>query len=226
MNVTDSDLEVHLSTSSSVTRNNTRWAFALNEGDQPARVTDSPKHKVESIHEIIDWLDVEDSERYRARGSSTYCNIYAHDYCYLCQTYIPRIWWDEETAKKVMSGQKIKPRYGTNVFEKNANALHDWFIEYGSEFGWNSTNDLNELQDSANNGNVCIIVAKRKNPSLNGHITAVAPETDVFEATRENGRVVVPVESQAGSRNYEYINKGYQWWAKAKFSDFGFWIHE
>ena len=127
MNVTNSDLEVHLSTSSSVTRDNTRWAFALNEDDQPTRVTDSPKHKVESIHEIIEWLDVEDSERYRARGSSTYCNIYAHDYCCLCQTYIPRIWWDEETAKKVMSGQKIKPRYGTNVFEKNANALHDWF---------------------------------------------------------------------------------------------------
>jgi hypothetical protein len=226
MNVTKSPLEVHLETSSPVTRDNTRWAFLLNEFGQPTRKANTTELRVAAIHDIIDWLDVEDSERYRPRSSSTYCNIYAHDFCYLCSVYIPRVWWDNETAKKVMSGENIIPRYGSNVFELNANALFDWLEEFGTEFGWKATNNLNELQDLANKGHICIIVAKRKDLARSGHITAVVPETDVFQAKRENDRVIVPVESQAGSRNYEYVTKDHQWWNKAKFSGFKFWVHE
>jgi hypothetical protein len=226
MNVSESVLEVHLSTTHKVSRDNTRWAFPLNENDQPIRAGNNAETKVEMIHEIIDWLDVEDSERYRKGNGSTYCNIYAYDFCYLSQAYIPRVWWSKAVIPLVMSGQDVKPKYATNVFELNANSLFDWFTEYGTDFGWKHSSNLSELQDEANNGKVCIIIAKRKKLNRSGHITIVVPETDVFTAKREHGEVIRPVESQAGSQNYEYIRKNTQWWFKEKFSDYSFYIHE
>ena len=226
MNVTESNLEVHLTTAALVCRDNTRRAFALNELDQPTRTAATAEKNLQLIHGIIDWLDVEDSSRYQKSNSSSYCNIYAHDYSYLCQAYIPRVWWDDKSITSIHSGQPIKPKYGENVYELNANALHQWFVKFAAVFGWRSTDNLNELQESANNGKVCIIVARRKNLKRSGHITAVVPETNVFLANREHGQVVNPVESQAGSRNHQYVTKQNQWWAKEKFQSSGFWIHD
>jgi len=215
-------LEVHLSTRYAVSRDNKRWAFALNEPDAPM-VGESRSAK--DLHEIIDWLDVEDSVRYKPTRN-TYCNIYAYDFCYLAGAYLPRVWWKKRAVKSIIAGEVIEPAYGTNVTEMNANAIHDWFEDYGPDFSWRQTEDLTELQNAANDGHVGVIVAKRKRESRSGHITAIAPETDEFEADRRGGEVYIPVESQAGSRNYEYITKGHRWWLKDKFSSFGLWIHE
>ncbi len=93
-------------------------------------------------------------------------------------------------------------------------------------FVGHSTSDLTELQNAANQGEVCLIIAKRKIKDRSGHVAAVVPESDIFQAKRYSGEVVQPVESQAGEFNHEYITKGHQWWKKSKFSDFRFWVHE
>ncbi|MHC6528847.1 hypothetical protein [Vibrio proteolyticus] len=225
MNITNTHLEVHLFNSKPVRRDNKRRSYALNEDGQPLRITNTDIEKVNSIHNIIDWLDVEDSRRYAKGKRKTFCNIYAYDYCFLCKVYIPRVWWKKSALKRVRNGEKVKPEYGVTVEEKTANAIFDWFEKYGSIFGWYSTYDLTELQNSANQGKVCLIIAKRKTKGLSGHIVAVVPENDVFQAKRYSGEVVQPVESQAGHVNREYITKRHQWWKKSKFSGFRFWVH-
>lgn len=221
MNVTESKLEVHLHTKSLVSRDNTRWAFALNEPNQPKRTAPCP-HKT---NEIVDWLDVEDAERYRPRKSLTFCNIYAYDFCCLNSTYIPRVWWKKKFIAKIVSGLAIDPIYQSNVFEINANSLHDWFLDFGEEFGWKQSKDISSVQNSANQGMVCVIIAKRSDLFRNGHMSVVVPETDSFKAERNDGEVIHPVESQAGSKTYKRIVKSHQWWMKDKFSSFSFWIH-
>ncbi|WP_407333407.1 hypothetical protein [Enterovibrio sp. 27052020O] len=90
--------------------------------------------------------------------------------------------------------------------------------------GWYTTENLDELQESANDGNACIIAAKRNNTELSGHITVVVPESEVFKARRINSVVLNPVESQAVNMNREYVVKNNQWWMKNNFSSFGFWM--
>lgn len=227
MSLTNSPLAVHLTANTPVTRDNISRAYALNEPDLPSRDMTDPNTKVKSIQEIIDWLDVEESARYQRTGSSTFCNIYAYDYCYLNGAYLPRVWWNQDALEKVRSGQDIRAVYETTVHELNANALYDWFEAFGEEFGWAKTDDVNQLQHSANYGLVAIIVAKRTNTGRSGHITAVVPEIGDFRAKRdENGQVIIPVESQAGAYNYEYVVKSNQWWMKEKFSHRSFWVHQ
>lgn len=226
MNITSTHLEVHLTNSKPVTRDNVRWPYALNENGQPLRVLVSDTEKVSSIHDIIDWLDVEDARRYAKVKGKTFCNIYAYDYCYLCRAYIPRVWWKKSALKRIKNGEIVKPKYGVTVNELTANAIFDWFEKYGAIFSWHSTTDLTELQKAANQGKVCLIIAKRKIKGRSGHVVAVVPENEVFQAKRESGIVVQPVESQAGEFNHEYITKGHQWWKKSKFSGFRFWIHD
>lgn len=74
----------HLKTSSPSRRDldNTR-AFPLNEPDMPRRAGATPKALAASLGTIIDYLEVETSARYQKRGRTTFCNIYAYDYCCL-----------------------------------------------------------------------------------------------------------------------------------------------
>lgn len=238
MKLTESLLEVHSINSSNkaVLRSNRECAFPLNEGGQPHRDMTSRESKITSLHQIIDWLDVEVSMRYKKmeirkwlwkKRVKTFCNIYAYDFCCLSGVYLPRIWWiNEADIASLRAGNQVDPKNRSG--EVHANMIYAWFEDYGAEFGWTSVAEINDLQVAANDGKVSIITAEKSRS--NGHITVVTPETESFTATRKNidGNMTVinPVESQAGLNNKKYITKSSQWWLGSGFTGYGFWVHE
>lgn len=197
-------------------------ANPLNEESMPGR-----KHKTKAeMVAIINWLDVETGLRWKP-GSATFCNIYAFDVAYLAGVYLPRVWWNSSAIQKLKAGQTVPIQYGTTVYELNANALVNWFEEFGATFGWRFTTSLDDLQDAANQGKVCVICAQRTNLNAHGHIVIVAPENGTHVAHRVNGVVKAPLQSQAGGANHVYWTFNNQrWWTGAQFGKFGFWIHD
>lgn len=219
---------VHLPTAGlSVTRANAWHACPLTEVPPVIRdENDGPAEKVSALRQIIDWLDVERSPRYLARGRTTFCNIYAYDYCYLAKAYLPHIWWTQQSLLRFESGQSVLVAGEVPVEELSSNALNSWFKEWGAHFGWRRTFDLTELQEAANEGQVCITVGRAKPQFYEGcgHIVAVVPETGSFRAFRQNGQIVKTVQSQAGPLNRRYVVQ--RWWDDGTFADFGHWIHQ
>jgi len=219
---------VHMPTAGKNVRRNSKanLPYPLTENPPVRRVeTDLPAQRVEEIRQLIDFLNVPESERYRPDGN-TYCNIYAYDYCFLAGAYLPRVWWTGKALIRLAAGQSVPVIYGETVNEKLANELNDWFKQWGADFGWRRTLDLNELQQAANEGKVCITVGKAKPHHHNGHghIVAVVPENDNFRATRSNGKVTELVKSQAGAHNFKYHVD--HWWNDGSYEEFGHWIHD
>lgn len=221
---------VHLRRNAAVTRRNEAWAFALNENGMPRRdPNDSPAEKVAALTRIVEFLDVANNnfERYKPvpNGGSTYCNIYAYDYCYLAGVYLPRVWWDSEALIDLEAGRDVQPAYGQTVDELSANSLFNWLRQYGSRFGWRRVVSIREMQDAANNGQVVVVSAHHRLTNSSGHITAVVPETGANRAVRQNGAVVQPLQSQAGRVNRKYQTN--LWWVDRApdFREHGFWIN-
>ncbi len=204
------------------------WAFSLGEPGRPVVApTADPATRARMLLDIVAWLDVANPAhlRYRPKGSTTYCNIYAHDYCDLAGAYLPRVWWTERALLHFQTGDQVPARYDDTVRELNANALHDWLADHGPGFGWHRETDLTALQAAANSGDVCLIIARRRDLNRSGHVSMVIPEHDSHQARRDReGRVTRPVESQAGSRNYcVVVHQGSQWWCHERFQSYGFW---
>jgi 4-hydroxy-L-threonine phosphate dehydrogenase PdxA len=143
------------------------------------------------------------------------------------------VWWTQAALKRLTPGQSVAVKYDATVSELNANSLSDWLESFGSRFGWNRTYDLTELQNAANQGQVCVIVAKRKLAldkttgklrRKSGHIAVVVPETSSKQAKRKNNIVTIPLQSQAGKSNFRYRNNSV-WWKSQQFEKYSFWIH-
>ena len=215
---------VHLRTNNPVTRNGTSRAFPLNEASQPTRSPSSTAaDKVKELGKIIKWLDVENKVRYRPTSSSTYCNVYSYDYCYLASAFLPRVWWMPSALAKILAGTAQSPIYGQTVEEVTANRIFNWLKDFGPQFGWRRTFDLTEMQNAANDGQVGIICAQRIDLHKPGHICPVVPETSTQRAVRQGSAVVKPLQTNAGGTNWEYIAR--VWWTSSIFREFGFWIH-
>jgi hypothetical protein len=194
--------ECHLSTKSNISiKNKTGQAYSLT-GNHLPRYDGS----VNSILDIIDFLDVEKSPRYLRTRNSTFCNIYAHDYADLMGVYVPRVWWTESALKT----ERFKAEYLKTARELNANSLYKWFDDYGHLFGWNELKSTTEAQAKANSGKCVIMVAANKNKAKSGHIVAVVPENDEHLAVGAKGVIIYPLQSQAGAINKKYSAKN--WW--------------
>ena len=230
--ISNSISEVHLSKTNANSNRNSKagMAFPLSENALPIRDLTNDSTKIQSIKSILDWLNVENSVRYQPGGGFTFCNIYAHDFCYLNGVYIPRVWWTPSALIRLSQGEDVPVQYGQTVNEKNANSLLDWFKDWGLNFGWERINTMTALQKRANEGKICILVAKRRDTNRSGHIVAIVPETDTQFAKRDaNGVVTVPLQSQAGASNYKYTC-GSKWWLSnesngPKFSEFIMFCH-
>lgn len=222
---------VHLpTTGKNIKRTAKSRAYPLTEIPPVRRVaSDSPEQRVKAIRQLIDWFNVAESLRYK-KDDSTYCNVYAYDYCFMTGAYLPRVWWTDKALLRLQAGETVPVVYPSTqpgtVNEKTANSLNEWFKDWGGHFGWRRTLDLDELQAAANEGKVCITVARSK-PQFHrghGHIVAVVPENETFRAKRTNGKVVATVQSQAGSSNFRYrVN---HWWTDGTYVDFSHWIHD
>jgi len=198
-------------------------AFPLNETQMPSRTSINAEDKVNDLHRIIKWLGVEINGRYKKSTVNTYCNIYAYDYCCLAGVYIPRVWWTRKAIADLAKGNSVPVKYDQTVGELNANSLNNWFEEFASDFGWSRSFDINQVQEAANAGSVCVISGQRVNLNEPGHICAVVPETPQHTALRKSGVVITPVQSQAGANNFSY--GGGVWWTSVKLRRFSFWIH-
>lgn len=184
--------------------------------------------KKESIHRLINKLDVEKNIRYQRTVEDTYCNVYSYDYCYFSKVYLPTVWWTKESIDKIMQGQNVEAVFDKTVERIYSSALTDWFLQWGASFGWERMSTTDEIQNKVNtNGGIGIICAKRKEKGLSGHIVPVVPETDLHKAYRENDIVVYPLQSQAGKLNYNYFSEVRKdWWNDELYSSYVFYYHE
>lgn len=200
----------------------------IDDASIPFRDMTSATTKKESIARLINKLDVSKNIRYKRTVEDTYCNVYSYDYCYFSNVYLPTVWWTDEAIDCMQNGQEVEAIYGQTVETIYSSAIHDWFLEWGSSFGWQRIFSLDEMQDKVNTqGGVGIICAKRKQKGLSGHIVPVVPETDRNKAYRENGVVKYPLQSQAGKLNYNYFAKARkEWWNNVLYSSSVFYYHE
>ena len=194
----------------------------------PFRNLTTPETKRQSITQLIDKLDVEKSIRYQRTPEDTYCNVYAYDFCHFCKVYLPTVWWTDESLERLKQGQEVSAVFEETVDRIYSSAIHDWFSEWGTNFGWERMATVDEVQNKVNaNGGVGIICAKRKIKGLSGHIVPVVPETELHKAHRENGMVVYPLQSQAGILNYNYFSEVRKdWWNDELYSSHVFYYHE
>jgi len=201
---------------------------SLNEPNQPTRTGTSPDDCRAESAKIIDWLAVEKPahKRYQPTKKATFCNVYAHDYCFLAGVYLPRVWWKPKAIEDLAQGKPVEVLYGSTIDEQRANDLFRWLRDFGDRFGWRQTGTLTKLQQEVNQGAIGLIVAQRKQDGLSGHIVAVVPETDAQRVRRNAaGDVVAPLQSQAGSKNFRYGTGTLNWWKGDRFAESGFWLH-
>ena len=209
-------------------RTQTADAHSLNEEGQPGRKGTTPAELCLELEKIIDWLAVDNSKhiRYRPHDGITYCNIYAHDYCHLAGAYLPRVWWTQASIVKLTRGESVEPKVDSTVDEQRANDLFRWLRDFGLAFGWRQTGTLTKLQDEVNLGAIGIILARRREDGRSGHIVGVVPENGQNIARRNaSGQVIAPLQSQAGSTNFEYGTGKVDWWLGDQFAESAFWIH-
>lgn len=195
----------------------------------PFRSMGSVDSRIQSVHGLVRVLDVSNSLRYQRTERHTFCNIYAYDLCYFSRAYLPRVWWYPQALKKLAAGEHVEVSYGETVREMNANSLHDWLVEWGDDFGWaRITASPDAFQGLVNrNGGIGLICARRRDRSRSGHITVVLPETGQIRAARANGRVLCPLQTQAGAVNLRYFSSGQgAWWTSERFDSFGLYFHE
>lgn len=203
-------------------------AHSLNETRQPIRKGTTADELRSSLATIIQWLAVDEGThlRYQPHDGLTFCNIYAHDFCFLAGAYLPRCWWSTPALLKLAAGQQVQPLIGDTIREMRANDLFRWLRDFGPGFGWRQTGTLTKLQSEVNQGAIGIIVARRKEDGRSGHIVMVVPETAQETARRDTaGNVIAPLQSQAGSRNFQYGRGTANWWNGEQFAEFAFWIH-
>jgi hypothetical protein len=186
--------------------------------------------QIRSAHEIVDKLDVANTRRYSRTAENTFCNVYAYDFCYFNKAYLPRVWWNDRAIKELMQGRELTVETGVTVHEMTANALHNWLMSWGDDFGWSSVktgaDDFQQLINT--NGGVGVICARRRDRTRSGHITVVLPSREPpLVASRSSGKVLYPLQSQAGSVNLKYFSASQgAWWAGEKFDSFGMFYHE
>jgi hypothetical protein len=203
-------------------------AHSLNEPNQPDRKGTTPVELVAELNTIVDYLNVEKPahKRYQPREGLTFCNIYTHDYCHLAGAYLPRVWWTQRAIIDLTQGRRVEPLIGNTIREMRANDIFRWLREFGETFGWRQTSTLTKLQQNANQGGLGLIIARRREEGRPGHMVMVVPETDAKKARRDRaGEVIAPLQSQAGSRNFNRGTGTLNWWTSDRFAESAFWIH-
>jgi hypothetical protein len=203
-------------------------ALSLNEPGQPCREGLTADELRTELATIIHWLAVDNPKfkRYESRLGLNSCSVYAHDYCHLAGAYLPRVWWTSKAIVGLTMGERVKPLIGNTIDEVSANGLFRWLRDHGPSYGWRKTASLTELQQTANQGGIGLIVSRRMQDGKSGHVAVVAPETEEYQARRNTeGEVTNPLQSQAAARNCRYGFTRLPWWQGEEFAESAFWMH-
>jgi len=186
----------------------------LGDPSIPFRDLTSVESKLASIHQIIEKLNVSKSFKYEKDEADTYCNVYSFDFCFFAKVYIPRLRWTDKAIEELEKGNEVEIIFEDTVRPLYSNYIYEWFLESGEVYGWQKIECTDELQEKVNtNGGVGVIIARRFILDKSGHIVVVVPENDTEKAYRENGKVIYPLQSQAGLINYNYFSENRKdWW--------------
>jgi hypothetical protein len=176
-----------------------------------------------SIADLLLWLDVEGSERWKKRTitikgklrpdgtrapdtekTATYCDHYAADLIeQACgeQLIGAWTWWNAAAEKRVRAGEVVTPVWNKTVIEYGAKGLHKWVARCGHEFGWTREKDAKSLQAEVQDRSTIGLILT---PS---HVAVVVPASVLDDVAME-ARLRPPTRSgdaltsQAGSRNF------------------------
>jgi hypothetical protein len=177
---------------------------------------------VRNAHDIVSYLNVRRSTRYKATPTATYCNIYAYDYCKAMGVYLPRVWWTAGALEKIQRGEVVKAEYGKTIMEMNANALYAWLVTWGGAYGWERA-AFDDAQSNVNMGAAGVICGGRKDPARPGHIAVIVPESvEHGRAMWHEGMCLAPLQCQAGALNKDYWH-GAGWWSANIYKAVGTW---
>jgi hypothetical protein len=141
-----------------------------------------PTDYLQRFEIIKAFLNIEKSLAFQRSEMGTMCNIAAYQFATLMGAYVPRVWW----INGIVSSEVA---YGQTIREMSANDLFNWFAQYGSEFGWEiSENPKIDCQTK-----LTIAVIKRK-PI--GHIGVLNPDFTMWQAGAKNTNAE-PIQSWA-----------------------------
>lgn len=184
-----------------------------------------------NIYNVVETLDVDSNSLYQRTSSATFCNIYAYDVVTAMGGYLPRVWWntaqEQEFIAAAERGEEYEERatYGGTVHEMNANALTAWMPRIGQTyFGWQRAESMRAAQESANNGNLVIILAANKVASKSGHVNVILPETEQHQSATDDNGTFRPLQSQAGGSNFKYQPHSTAWWEDSSHKNGAAWI--
>jgi len=152
-----------------------------------------------SIYEAIEKLNVLNNAYYQPTPKATFCNCYAVHLLGLIGTYIPRVWWKDESDLFSVSKENKGFNLLNNVLEYNANSLVNWLIA-------NSENTLYNFQKVENYLDINIGIIAVHNPKGSGHIA-------VLYRNQEG----VLVCTQAGAKNTISDTTYNSWFTSKKF---------
>lgn len=172
----------------------------------------------ELLH-VVEYLDVENSARYKRTPSSTWCNIYAGDAAFLGGVYLPHVYWTDKALSAFASSVVPLVRYGDTVTELSANGLDAWMRAHGHLYGWQRVHQAGRAQELVNGGSFGICLARKAGGI--GHVSVIVPESPAQSALRDATGVVAPAQSQAGARNRQYFAT--RWWTNPGYNG-GLWV--
>ena len=198
-------------------------AYPIAEDGAPRRDGNTPEARAKNLSDIVDWLAVDTSERFKPANKKRFSALYAADFCFLANVYLPRVWWNGVALSKLAGGAtNVQAELGKTAGSQSTNAIFDWLVEYGLKFGWQRLTDATGVQQAVNSGAVAVIAARRADAKKSGQITVVVPEHDGWAAVMD-ATGLIPLQSQAGKVNRRYFAS--RWWTSPKYVDRGFWVH-
>ena len=164
---------------------------------------DASMTPIEALRSLVNWMDVENSYRWKPRWNeklqknNTFCDCYAEDFLdQLSKGTIPiagSIWWTDDSLKKIQAGEGVRVIWPDTVKSLGARGLNLWLRDWGTYFGWESFEDEASFYKALNERDSVVGVI-----SDEGHITVALPDSVAPEIKKSGS---VPLQTQAGSTN-------------------------
>ena len=146
-----------------------------------------------NYNKIINQFKVNSNPRYKVRGSSTWCNIFAADVMKAMGLGNSFSHWVNKNGKPISYNEAKKT---SGALEQNVTRHLAWLKKYGSKYGWKKVS-ASQAQTRANSGYPTLVLN-----NSGSHIAVVRPETSSYKYSSKKGCVI----AQAGANCVNYGN--------------------